>query len=103
MAFNRSGRWNRRTKRAATIQGPDPVYVTLKGVVPMAVEGSKDATPDSLSWGTYKAWAGQPVELYHGVIKGYGSQAPYSQDHIPCRLKGATAYSVVNLDEFNEA
>lgn len=108
MAYNRSARKYRTMKP----QGSAPVFVTLKGEVPRAIEPLRNPGParPGAPWSSqpeelkrvFRAWQGQPVELYGNVIQGYGDQAPYNQAHIPCRLAGNTAYSVVNLDEFNE-
>lgn len=75
-----------------------PVVVRLKGEVPRTIERYRGGSPDLQR--IYNAWKGQPVQLYGSVIPGYGDSPPYNQAHIPCQLVGHSAYTVVNLDEY---
>jgi hypothetical protein len=88
-------------------KGPSPVFVKPKGAVPRAIEPYRDAVASPQSVHSteelrriYRAWEGYPVEIYGKVIRGYGTEAPYGTDHIPCRLAGTQAFSVLGLDEF---
>jgi hypothetical protein len=99
----KSRKWSRKPRI-------EPVYVTLKGDVPRAIESYQNAPdpgPDA-PWSSqpaelkrvYSAWKGRRVELYGRVIKGYGDKSPWNADHVSCRLENASDYSLVNLDEF---